>query len=256
MRSVVIILVSLLGFGFFNPVQAAPPSPTTQNQPTLGDVNCDHTVNTVDALVILRHVADSVDNGGCTALADVNCDQEVNTVDALAILRYVAGSNSSGSCKPGQTQQKLLELKPGAESATTLIHDPIMGDVAVQLQRSETRNTPQGSAAGWSTSTFCQGRIYDVGTGGRLWSMTLNSSFGYNYASVWEISEWVSTYAVVPYSWSNAKWWTSRWSSTLMFADGIADLKGGAWWFSINVTKHIYIQQDAWGNCSFGYYNG
>ena len=74
-----------------------------------GDENCDEAVTSVDALQVLRHVADlpvsqkpgCPEIGGALSAAiaaaesgvfgDVDCDAAVNSVDALKILRYVAG---------------------------------------------------------------------------------------------------------------------------------------------------------------------
>jgi hypothetical protein len=56
-----------------------------------GDVNCDSAVTAVDALVILRVVAQLPVTARCGYLtADVNCDGLVTAVDALLVLRSVA----------------------------------------------------------------------------------------------------------------------------------------------------------------------
>lgn len=55
-----------------------------------GDVNGDGKVNTIDALLIQRHVVKlSTLSGNYLAAADINGDGSVNTVDALLIQRYV-----------------------------------------------------------------------------------------------------------------------------------------------------------------------
>ena len=58
----------------------------------LGDVNMDGTVNTGDAVQILKHSADmiSFDDDQLIA-ANTNRDDKVNTADAVLILKYVAG---------------------------------------------------------------------------------------------------------------------------------------------------------------------
>ncbi|HET8944015.1 MAG TPA: thrombospondin type 3 repeat-containing protein [Dehalococcoidia bacterium] len=67
-----------------------------------GNVDCDDTVNAVDALNVLRHTAglsvvqdepcaDIGENIAVGLQGDVNCDGKVNAVDALLILRTVAG---------------------------------------------------------------------------------------------------------------------------------------------------------------------
>ncbi|HSP56370.1 MAG TPA: choice-of-anchor Q domain-containing protein [Dehalococcoidia bacterium] len=57
-----------------------------------GDVNCDNSVNSVDALIILRVKAGLPTTAACVDLAgDVNCDGSLTAVDALGILRFAAG---------------------------------------------------------------------------------------------------------------------------------------------------------------------
>jgi hypothetical protein len=57
----------------------------------LGDVDCNTTVNAVDALLILREVAQLPPPAACIYLGDVDCDLALDAVDALGVLRYVAG---------------------------------------------------------------------------------------------------------------------------------------------------------------------
>lgn len=57
----------------------------------IGDVNVDGTINTGDAVFVLRHVAELITfEGELLAVADFNGDGTVNTADATAILVYVA----------------------------------------------------------------------------------------------------------------------------------------------------------------------
>jgi len=57
-----------------------------------GDVNCDDAFNAVDALFILRAVAQIPPPAACLDDAgDVNCDGAKTAVDALGVLRFVAG---------------------------------------------------------------------------------------------------------------------------------------------------------------------
>lgn len=57
-----------------------------------GDVNCDDAVTAVDALVILRVIAQLPTTAECVnAAGDVNCDGDKTAVDALGVLRFVAG---------------------------------------------------------------------------------------------------------------------------------------------------------------------
>jgi hypothetical protein len=92
-----------------SPTQTPTPSPSPAPSPSprfiaSGDVDCDGAVNSVDALKILRHVAQMnvAQAPGCLPIGstvtgealprvvgDVNCSGVVNSVDALLVLRYV-----------------------------------------------------------------------------------------------------------------------------------------------------------------------
>ncbi len=66
---------------------------------TLGDVNEDGNINTVDALRVLRIFSGAIDintlSEGVKLAADVTKDGNINTVDALRILRYFSGAIES-----------------------------------------------------------------------------------------------------------------------------------------------------------------
>jgi hypothetical protein len=59
-------------------------------QSVMGDVNCSGTVNSIDALGVLRRSA-GLSAPACSGNGDVNCDGSQNAVDALLILRVSAG---------------------------------------------------------------------------------------------------------------------------------------------------------------------
>lgn len=72
------------------PEPTATPTPTpTQTPVIIGDVDCDFTVGSTDALGILRLVASLGEQPECQPSADVNCDGEITSRDALEILLYV-----------------------------------------------------------------------------------------------------------------------------------------------------------------------
>lgn len=56
----------------------------------LGDANCDGTINSVDAVLILRYLAEYDDESFNIEFADFNCDGKVNSVDAVQILILLA----------------------------------------------------------------------------------------------------------------------------------------------------------------------
>jgi hypothetical protein len=58
--------------------------------PVQGDVDCTGAVNSVDALGVLRAVAQMAPPAPCLEAGDVDCDGALRSVDALRILRYVA----------------------------------------------------------------------------------------------------------------------------------------------------------------------
>lgn len=56
-----------------------------------GDANCDNVITAVDALMVLRQIAQLPVTAPCMHLAaDANCDGVVTAVDALLVLRHVA----------------------------------------------------------------------------------------------------------------------------------------------------------------------
>ena len=66
----------------------------TKPEYTLGDVNNDGKISSIDALLVLKHVAgieNSILTGTYLAAADVNKDSKVSSLDALLILKRVAG---------------------------------------------------------------------------------------------------------------------------------------------------------------------
>jgi len=65
----------------------ATPTPTPLRM--TGDADCDHNIDSVDALFVLRHVADLGDSA-CIDAGNVKCDDGLTAVDSLFILRYVA----------------------------------------------------------------------------------------------------------------------------------------------------------------------
>lgn len=77
--------------------QTATPSPAPHptasplaNKLLRGDVDCDGRVDAVDALSLLRGLA-NVPESGCATPLDANCDGVTDVLDALNILRFTAG---------------------------------------------------------------------------------------------------------------------------------------------------------------------
>jgi alpha-tubulin suppressor-like RCC1 family protein len=74
------------------PTPASPPMPTATTAAGLpGDVNCDGTVNSIDAALLLQFGAGLIASLACQDAADVNGDGNINAVDAALILQSDAG---------------------------------------------------------------------------------------------------------------------------------------------------------------------
>ena len=70
--------------------------PPVEPDYTLGDVNLDDKINTLDAVYVLKYSADMTELDEKQRLAaDTNYDGTVNTADAVLILKYAAGMISS-----------------------------------------------------------------------------------------------------------------------------------------------------------------
>ncbi len=83
--------------------QAPQPALAATGATTQGDADCNGSIDSVDSLQVLRHVAGLSTSANCLDDAgDVDCNSEFNSVDALRILRYVAGLNvqTPDGCTP------------------------------------------------------------------------------------------------------------------------------------------------------------
>ncbi len=75
------------------PTPTHTPAPTSTATPVelVGDVNCDGSVNAIDAALVLQFSAGLLGSLSCLQNADVNHDRSINAIDAALILQYVAG---------------------------------------------------------------------------------------------------------------------------------------------------------------------
>ncbi len=80
--------------GEATPVSAGPADSSPDWQPLSplqSDTDCDHAVDSADALMVLRDTAGLPHSAACIAEGDVDCDGDIDSVDGLFILRHVAG---------------------------------------------------------------------------------------------------------------------------------------------------------------------
>lgn len=156
------------------------------------------------------------------------------------------GGGKQGPGKHGIT----LRLKPG-ETSTNRIVKTAEGSELLTLERvgdpigRRGEQTRDVTTQAWQTGG-CHVWISDPT--GSLWRMDLWSWFHYNYETLYQDPPQVYVQSVWPYSWSGVSAWNSYWSYTVRFADAMGYLH-------VNypvpdtliTTKHIYVQEDAWG---------
>ena len=73
------------------PGPTATPSPSPTPSGRRGDVNCDASVTSIDAALLLQYGAGLLRSLRCPQNADVNGDGATNAIDAALVLQYVAG---------------------------------------------------------------------------------------------------------------------------------------------------------------------
>ena len=73
------------------PTSTPTPTPTPTAPGTLGDVDCNQDVSSIDAALILQYVARLVPSLACQSAGDTNEDGVIDSRDALLILQDVAG---------------------------------------------------------------------------------------------------------------------------------------------------------------------
>jgi hypothetical protein len=67
------------------------PTPTLTPPGPRGDVNCDSTINSIDAALVLQHDTGLIGSLSCQENADANEDGAVNAIDVALILQLDAG---------------------------------------------------------------------------------------------------------------------------------------------------------------------
>lgn len=68
----------------------------------VGDVNDDGNINTLDVILIRRHIVGGYDIDIKVAAADVNADKNINTLDVIMLRRYIVGGYGIDSLQPNR----------------------------------------------------------------------------------------------------------------------------------------------------------
>ena len=86
------------------------PSPTATPEVLLGDVNCDGTLTSVDALLILQLVARLLQTLPCLEDGDIDEDGAITALDAVRILQHSAGLLLTARAASGRPDQGTSEV--------------------------------------------------------------------------------------------------------------------------------------------------
>ncbi len=167
------------------------PASAGQSPSLRGDANCDGTVSSIDAVLLLQYDAGLVSSLPCEQNADGNCDGVSNSLDATFILQYDAGLISSLPCENSATPPGVATPTPTPTAMATVTQ----GEVS-------TRNS---SWYGWSGRLRVVGEVYNgldhpisgVAVTAELYSSTNTLlGTGTEYACVYAIAE----HSVSPFS--------------------------------------------------------
>ena len=205
------------------------------------------------AIVVMATVA-------VIGFGDINlarADRPTPTREDSSVKREPPVSVTNGKPKKAKTGKE-LKLPLGQHFAYTVVDTPEGKALLTLSDDVEDSVSTDGLLTAAATTQYrkCSIKIYGAGVDrANGWSMKLTSTFWYNYSTVVRQSTpVVSTSAFLPYWWSDIRRWNTYWSSKVRFADGQAVLHGGAFGVGFSWTYHLWIQVDAWGNCSSGWY--
>jgi cellulose 1,4-beta-cellobiosidase len=120
------------------------------------DVNCDNTVNIVDALVIAQYSVGLIDNLDCGG-GDVNCDNTINIVDALVIAQYSVGLIDNLGCggtptaTPRRTPTPRVTPTPNINvTPAPRVDNPFSGNIKWYVNPDWVKNAEASGGSGFS----------------------------------------------------------------------------------------------------------
>jgi parallel beta-helix repeat protein len=133
---VIAAVVALLALAF------APPPAAAQ---TPGDVDCDGSVSSIDALLVLQLTARLAASLPCHTKADVNGDGSANSLDAAFILQRVAGLiDEFPSCDVNATPNNSQQAIDDAGAGTTICLGPGTYDPLFFYRKTDVRLVGSG----------------------------------------------------------------------------------------------------------------
>lgn len=101
----------------------------------VGDINCDNSINAVDALMVLKHSAkiELIDeNANC--IADVDGDLKIDALDALEILKKAAGIIDRFPVETSNTSEPLYTIAPTATHYAEQTQLPVFNGETVSVK--------------------------------------------------------------------------------------------------------------------------
>ena len=130
-------------------VLAAPSARAGAPEPTyfLGDVNCDGSIDSIDAALLLQLEAALLDELPCAGNADMDADGSANSIDAGLVLQYTAGlidsrvqfslnvTRPAGLCDDAQ-KPAVCNVPAGTEFGLSIVlnHPPPEGYITFQTE--------------------------------------------------------------------------------------------------------------------------
>jgi len=181
-----------------------------------------------------------------------SADQPAPSQPSGAIMRAGRQPLATARLSPTQTATS-VDINTPEGRVTLTVEGSVARRSAASPQQDGTSAEAQASDV---YSRQCTVSVQGWGAGNvQTYRMTLYSTFYWNYQTVWQQTPYMGTSFFWPYSVSNTAAWNTPWSPTVAFADGQGTLLyQPAPNIGTAMTWRLYIQEDAWGNCTAGTY--
>jgi hypothetical protein len=164
---------------------------------------------------------------------------------------------------PSNYRGPTLTLRPGETSKSMPIQFTVAGpDGKSRVVRGtlEVSGTLAPSGKGQPSGDVRTATVYGRTCTGRLSvvpygfaSLSVTDTWYYDFNSiVYQGLPSAGSSSAFPYSWSNVYAYNTPWGSQYAFSDGVGTLN--VYQVLASYTYHVYIQIDAWGNCTAGWW--